>query len=73
MKIMGGVAGPNVLATNNFFFSVSSEKYLTGSSDPGKQLLLINCDKSPLNCGNPGNWFKAQQIILSHLQIQTET
>lgn len=73
MEVMEGVAGPNVLASNNFFFSFSDQKYLTGPSDLAKQLLLINRDERPLYCNNPGSWFKAQQILLSYLQIQTET
>lgn len=62
---MEGVAGPNVLASNNFFFSFSDQKYLTGPSDLAKQLLLINRDERPLYCNNPGSWFKAQQIFLT--------
>lgn len=38
-----------------------------------KQLLVTNCDKSPGNCNKLDNQHEAKQVLLSHLQTQTET
>lgn len=74
MEIVKDVAGPNVLLSNNLLFSVPAEKYLTDSSDPVKQPLLVNWAKRALSCNKLRSWCETKQtsFLVYKLKLKLE-